>query len=66
MGTHTSGRTVGLKIDVIVAVGARETRASNEFITTIPIVVGDVLERFRHKPLDPGGNITGLSTCVRS
>jgi putative tryptophan/tyrosine transport system substrate-binding protein len=54
-----------LKVDVIVAVGAGDTRAAREATTTIPIVTilgGDPGYGFVASLARPGGNVTGLST----
>ena len=56
---------VRLKVDVIVAVGAGDTRAAKEATATIPIVMiqgGDpVGSGFVASLARPGGNITGLA-----
>jgi putative ABC transport system substrate-binding protein len=57
---------VGLKVDVIVAVGAGDVRIAKATTTTIPIVMvqgGDpVGSGFVASLARPGGNITGLAT----
>ncbi len=57
---------VGLKVDVIVAVGAGDIRIAKQATTTIPIVMvqgGDpVGSGFVTSLARPGGNITGLAT----
>jgi putative ABC transport system substrate-binding protein len=57
---------VGLKVDVIVAVGAGDVRIAKEATATIPIVMiqgGDpVGSGFVASLARPGGNITGLAT----
>ena len=57
---------VGLKVDIIVAVGSGDIRAAKEATSTIPIVMvigGDVISSgFVASLARPGGNITGLST----
>ena len=56
---------VRLKVDVIVTVGARPTRAAKEATATIPIVMAQdpdpVGNGFVASLARPGGNITGLS-----
>jgi len=57
---------VGLKVDVIVAVGAGDVRIAKDATATIPIVMvqgGDpVGSGFVASLARPGGNITGLAT----
>ena len=57
---------VGLKVDVIVAVGAGDVRIAKDATATIPIVMvqgGDpVGSGFVTSLARPGGNITGLAT----
>ena len=57
---------VRLKVDVIVTIASRETRAAKEATNTIPIVMtneGDPVGTGLVASLArPGGNITGLST----
>src|SRR5215470_2044757 len=57
---------VGLKVDVIVTVGASATRAAKEASKTIPIVMAQESDPFGSGFIaslaHPGGNITGLST----
>src|SRR5215467_3022020 len=57
---------VGLKVDVIVTVGASATRATKEATKTIPIVMAQESDPegsgFIASLAHPGGNITGLST----
>jgi putative tryptophan/tyrosine transport system substrate-binding protein len=57
---------VRIKVDVIVTVGAGDTRVAKEATATIPIVMiaaGDpVGSGFVASLVRPGGNITGLST----
>jgi putative ABC transport system substrate-binding protein len=59
---------VRLNVDVIVAVGPRDTRAVKEITATIPIVMiqgGDPVGSGLVASLArPGGNITGLSTLA--
>ena len=56
---------VRLKVDVIVTVGARPTRAAKEVTSTTPIVMAQdpdpVANGFVASLAQPGGNITGLS-----
>jgi len=56
---------VRLKVDVIVTVGSRPTRAAKEATATIPIVMAQdpdpVGNGFVASLARPGGNITGLS-----
>jgi putative ABC transport system substrate-binding protein len=60
---------VGLKVDVIVTVGAGDTRAVKEATATIPIIMingGDpVASGFVASLARPGGNITGFATLRR-
>jgi putative ABC transport system substrate-binding protein len=57
---------VGLKVDVIVTVGATATLAAKEATKTIPIVMAQESDPlgsgFIASLAHPGGNITGLST----
>ena len=59
---------VRLKVDVIVTIASRETRAAKEATNTIPIVMtneGDPVGTGLVASLArPGGNITGLSTLT--
>jgi putative ABC transport system substrate-binding protein len=59
---------VRLKVDLIVTIASRETRASKEATNTIPIVMtneGDPVGTGSVASLArPGGNITGLSTLT--
>ena len=59
---------MGLKVDVIVTVGAPATRSAKEATATIPIVMGfdcDPVGRgFVASLARPGGNITGLSSLA--
>jgi len=59
---------VRLKVDVIVTVGATDTRAAKEATTTIPIVMAQdpdpVGNGFVASLARPGGNITGLSSLI--
>ena len=59
---------VRLKVDVIVTVGSRYTRAAKEATSTIPIVMAQdpdpVGNGFVASLARPGGNITGLATLA--
>jgi len=59
---------VAQKVDVIVATGSREIRASKQVTSTIPIVMthaaDPVKEGFVASLARPGGNITGLTSLV--
>ena len=59
---------VRLKVDVIVTVGATDTRAAKEATATIPIVMAQdpdpVGNGFVASLARPGGNITGLSSLI--
>lgn len=63
--SNFAAELVGLRVDVLVAVGAPSTRAVSQATTTIPIVsvgVQDPVESGIVKSLArPGGNITGLT-----
>jgi putative ABC transport system substrate-binding protein len=53
---------VGLKVDIIVGVGAVVGRAAKSATTTIPIVIAVVIDPVNLVAERPGGNLTGLTT----
>ena len=53
---------VGLKVDIIVGVGAVVARAAKSATTTIPVVVAVVIDPVNLVAERPGGNLTGLTT----
>jgi putative ABC transport system substrate-binding protein len=65
---HYAAELVRLKVDVIVTLGPRDTRAARDATRIIPIVMGQdsdpVGSGFVDSLARPGGNITGLSTLA--
>ena len=53
---------VGLKVDIIVGVGAVVARAAKSATTTIPVVIAVVIDPVNLVAERPGGNLTGLTT----
>src|SRR5438132_5243556 len=53
---------VGLKVDIIVGVGAVVARAAKSATTTIPVVMAVVIDPVNLVAERPGGNLTGLTT----
>ena len=53
---------VGLKVDIIVGVGAVVARAAKSVTTTIPVVMAVVIDPVNLVAERPGGNLTGLTT----
>jgi len=53
---------VGLRVDILVGVGAVVARAAKSATTTIPIVVAVVIDHRKSSWWEPGGNLTGLTT----
>jgi len=53
---------VGLRVDILVGVGAVVARAAKSATTTIPIVIAVVIDPVNLVAERPGGNLTGLTT----
>ena len=53
---------VGLRVDILVGVGAVVARAAASATTTIPIVMAVVIDPVNLVAERPGGNLTGLTT----
>lgn len=53
---------VGLRVDILVGVGAVVARAAESATTTIPIVMAVVIDPVNLVAERPGGNLTGLTT----
>jgi putative ABC transport system substrate-binding protein len=53
---------VGLRVDILVGVGAVVARAAKSATTTIPIVMAVVIDPVNLVAERPGGNLTGLTT----
>jgi putative ABC transport system substrate-binding protein len=53
---------VGLRVDILVGVGAVVARAAKSATTTIPIVMAVVIDHRKSSWWEPGGNLTGLTT----
>ncbi|HEX7231696.1 MAG TPA: ABC transporter substrate-binding protein [Candidatus Binatia bacterium] len=53
---------VGLRMDIVVGVGAVVARAAKSATTTIPIVIAVVIDPVNLVAERPGGNLTGLTT----
>ena len=53
---------VGLRVDILVGVGAVVARAAKSATTTIPVVMAVVIDPVNLVAERPGGNLTGLTT----
>src|SRR6476469_4144919 len=53
---------VGLRVDILVGVGAVVARAFKSATTTIPVVMAVVIDPVNLVAERPGGNLTGLTT----
>ena len=53
---------VGLRVDILVGVGAVVARAAKSATTTIPVVIAVVIDPVNIVAERPGGNLTGLTT----
>ena len=53
---------VGLRVDILVGVGAVVARAAASATTTIPVVMAVVIDPVNLVAERPGGNLTGLTT----
>ena len=53
---------VGLRVDILVGVGAVVARAFKSATTTIPVVIAVVIDPVNLVAERPGGNLTGLTT----
>ena len=53
---------VGLRVDILVGVGAVVARAAKSATTTIPVVIAVVIDPVNLVAERPGGNLTGLTT----
>jgi len=53
---------VGLRVDILVGVGAVVARPAKSATTTIPVVIAVVIDPVNLVAERPGGNLTGLTT----
>src|SRR5215831_6755645 len=57
-----AGELVGVRVDILVGVGAVVARAAMSATTTIPVVMAVVIDPVNLVAERPGGNLTGLTT----